>query len=541
MSRSKAMTNSGNMLKARQLRSLIKEEIINQNRLYESTMGPLKLSYKNKLLFGDVSASAAYPGKDDNEIILKLPEKADGSFTLDTALSLGGRLLTADYFSPGSPFEKALRGASDSDESVRRSIAIAKIKNQSELDQSRAFNQSQHFFVAVDSNNKSLKDAALVAKQQEERVAGPSFLELMKNDPVGGYGAFIDTLPTGEREKFISNLVKLNSALSVTSGLATITAAAATGGAAAPLIAGVAGALAVGPSLALSSIAYNKGNKVEAAFYLASAVINTWFSASQMLQGVAAWREAKILISFKGSGSVIAAKMADIRSLGALKALLGDLKSKPMLMDEIKAAVRNARGAGRTAESLDLLSDRLDLLKVVQDDFVMMQDSLKKTLWGIFGLSADAAGVLIDSVIVLKTPDGVALSTSANEPEAAGVAVSKIFDKITPIVTAFKKKTGKSIDSYTPEPGQSLLVNYQSGDSRSIDALIIGQILDLRARNGGNLTNLSTADLVLAVPDYIFDTFDTLSSFKRSFAKTFSGTRSEKFYKDGKIIYMFDN
>lgn len=540
MSRFKVKTNRENMLKASYLRSIIREEIINQNRLYESTMGPLKLSYKNKLLFGDVSASAAYPGKDDNEIILKLPEKADGSFTLDTALSLGGRLLTADYFSSGSPFEKALRGASVSDESVRRSIAIAKIKNQRDLDQSRAFNQSQHFFVAVNTNNKSLKDAALVAKQQEERVSGPSFLELMKNDPVGGYGVFIDTLPTGEREKFISNLVKLNSALGVTSGLATMTAAAATGGAAAPMIAGVAGALAVGPSLALSSIAYNKGDKVEAAFYLASAVINTWFSASQMLQGVAAWREAKILISLKGSGRVIADKMADIRSLGTLKALLGDLKSKPKLMDEIKAAVRNARGAGRTAESLDLLSDRLDLLKV-QADFVRMQDSLKSTLLGIFGLSADATGALIDAVIVLKTPDGGALSTSENEPEVAVETFSKIFAKIAPIVAEFEKKTGKSISNYTPEPGQSLLVNYATGTSRSIDALIIGQILDLEARTGGNLTNLSTADHVLAVPDYIFDTFDTLSSFRRSFTQTFSGTRSEKFYKDGKIIYMFDN
>ena len=281
MSRFKVVTNRENMHKALYLRSIIREEIINQNRLYESTIGPLKLTYKNKLLFGDVSATAAYPGKNNDEIILRLPEKADGSFGLDTATKLGGRLLTDDYFSPGTPFIRAMGAAGLSAEALRRNIAIAKIKNQSDLDKSRAFNQSQHFFVAVDTNNKSLQDADLVAKQQEKQVAGPSFLELMKNDPARGYGAFIDTLPRGERDKFIDNLVKLNSALGLVSA-AGFTATKAAGGkdrGVGALVAGVAGAASVGPSLALSSIAYNRGNKLEAALYFASAVFNTWFSS----------------------------------------------------------------------------------------------------------------------------------------------------------------------------------------------------------------------------------------------------------------------
>lgn len=534
MSRFKVKTNRENMLKARYLRSIIREEIINQNRLYESTMGPLKLSYKNKLLFGDVSATAAYPGKNDDEIILKLPEKADGSFTLDTAIKLGGRLLTDDYFSPGTPFVRAMGALGLSAEALRRNIAIAKIKNQSDLDKSRAFNQSQHFFVAVDTNNKSLKDAALVAKQQEEKAAGPSFLELMKNDPAGGYGAFIDTLPKGERDNFIANLVKLNSALGVVSGAATMTAAAATGGAAAPFVAGVAGALAVGPSLALSSIAYNKGNKLEAALYLASAVINTWFSSSQMLQGVAAWREAKTLLSFKGAGSAIAAKMTDIKTLKDVKAMLTAVVNSPDFLTDIQAALAQKGINNKLFEAISVMVKNEPFAKINN-----LSDSLKSTLIGIFAFSADAAGAVIDAVIVLETQGGADPVTKPAEPETAAAARTVIYAKLSSINAVFKSITGKSISSYRPEPGQTLLVNYETGTSRSIDKLIIGNVFDLRSDQFE--VNLSTENLVLVVPDYIFDTFDQLSGFKRSFNRTFSGTSRQKFYKDGKIIYMLDN
>ena len=534
MSRFKVVTNRENMHKALYLRSIIREEIINQNRLYESTIGPLKLTYKNKLLFGDVSATAAYPGKNNDEIILRLPEKADGSFGLDTATKLGGRLLTDDYFSPGTPFIRAMGAAGLSAEALRRNIAIAKIKNQSDLDKSRAFNQSQHFFVAVDTNNKSLQDADLVAKQQEKQVAGPSFLELMKNDPARGYGAFIDTLPRGERDKFIDNLVKLNSALGLASGAATMTAAAATGGAAAPFVAGVAGALAVGPSLALSSIAYNRGDKLEAALYLASAVINTWFSSSQMLQGVAAWREAKTLLSFKGAGSAIAAKMTDIKTLKDVKTMLTAVVNSPDFLTDIQAALAQKGINNKLFEAISVMVKNEPFAKINN-----LSDSLKSTLIGIFAFSADAVGVIIDTVIVLDTQDSAVSSTKPAAPEIAATTSTVIYAKLVPITEKFKSITGKPIYSYRPERGQTLLVNYETGTSRSIANLTIGKVLDLRVDE--IKVNSSTGNLVLAVPDYIFDTFDQLAGFKRSFAKTFSGTEREKFYKDGRIIFMFIN
>ena len=538
MSRFKVKTNRENMLKARYLRSIIREEIINQNRLYESTMGPLKLSYKNKLLFGDVSATAAYPGKNDDEIILKLPEKADGSFTLDTAVELGGRPLTDDYFSPGTPFVKAMGASGLSAEALRRNIAIAKIKNQSDLDKSSAFNRSQHFFVAVDSNNKSLKDAALVAKQQEEKG---SFLELMKNDPVGGYGAFIDTLPPRERDNFIDRLVKLNSAAGLVSagawGASKVTGGRA--GAAAGAVAGVAGAASVGPSLALSSIAYNQGNKGMAALYLASAVINTWFSSSQMLEGVAAWRATKTLISFKDPRFVMLSRMADIKTVRDLKVALSAIREDPQLIAKIVAEIQASTAAGQTPKSLTHISTKVTLLRE-QADFYRLENSLIKTILDIFGLGADAAGAAIDSVILLETQDGAAPETKAAEPETATTPIKVYLDKILSIDDNFEKITSKSISSYRPEQGQTLLVNYETGTSRSIDSLIIGNVFDLRSEQ--LKVNSSSGNLVLAVPDYIFDTFDQIKSFKQSsFANTFSGTSNQKFYKDGKIIYMLDN
>lgn len=539
MSRFKVKTNRENMLKARYLRSIIREEIINQNRLYESTMGPLKLSYKNKLLFGDVSATAVYPGKNDDEIILKLPSGAGGSFTLDTAVKLGGRPLTDDYFSPGTPFVKAIGASGLSAEALRRNIAIAKIKNQSDLDKSRAFNRSQHFFVAVDSNNKSLKDADLVAKQQEEKVAGPSFLDLMMNDPLGGYGAFIDTLPPRERDEFINDLVTLNSMMGLASAGGTMTDTFAKGGGGAKGIAGVAGAVMVGPSLALSSIAYNRGNNLEAALYLASAVINTWFSSSQMLGGVAAWRQGRTLlssiISFKGSGSAIAAKMADIKNLKDLKSVLTSIAKSPDLLTDIKAALAQQGINNKLLEAITVLVKNEHF-----DELNKLSDTLKTVLIAIFAFSADAAGAVIDSVILLETQDIVDPVTKPAEPETAAAAKAAIYAKLSSINAKFKSITGKLISSYRPEQGQTLLVNYETGTSRSVDNLIIGNVLNLA--DDKIKVNSSSGNLVLAVPDYIFDTFDQIKSFKQSsFANTFSGTSSQKFYKDGKIIYMLDN
>jgi len=529
------------MIKENRLRLIVRQEIIRLNEknsfLLEgfSNLFNSKLSYKDKLLFGSIPAAASFPGKNDNEIVLKLPESSDQSFTIDRAISMGGRFLTDDYFNQGSPFESALRSSVDSPEALSRNIAIAKIKNKSELDKSRSFNRSKHFFIVVDSSNKYLKDADLVAKQQDDD-ANPSLLKLLRADPLGGYGKFIDQLPRGERDKFVSALVRLNAALGVLSGGAAITAAVSSG-AAAPIVAGMSGAASVGPSLALSSIAYNKGDKLEAAIYLICAVINTWASGHQVAEGVAAWNEARSILSVKGFfGSKVMPKIQNLKDLKALYSKLTPdnwLKLKDTL---IKSGVGSNEKIILSLESLHKASPSL------YTELETLCANLKEVISSSFSLSADAVGTLIDAQTVLEPTEEIKNEIKVEpELESSPKQQARFFKIINGINTKFLSVTGKSITSNKPAPGQSLVIDYETGKMKSINKIVIGSITDLRALTNDKIQikNFSTENCIIAVPEYIFDTFDQLQRFPNSFSSTFSGNR-EKFFKDGNIIYMLD-
>jgi hypothetical protein len=269
------------MLTKNFLRSYIRIILKEQLFLEFDMMPSARVSYPTNIIpfdvddniaFGQWSGFKVFPGE-PGFLVFKLNKDPNNKLlSYDSAKSMGAEFLPNDYLMPGHPFYEALKKNS-SDSSLRRNIAIAKAKNDKEIDQTIPFNGSRSFYVKIRNTNENLinKDTADFNKKFNEET----FLGLLINNPAKGYGKLIKRLPPLERAHFISFLTKAAAIPSAVSGAAGLSGWAFN----VPGLkqaSGVISAMSVGPFLGLSSIAAEENDPSTAAMYLFAAAVTPW-------------------------------------------------------------------------------------------------------------------------------------------------------------------------------------------------------------------------------------------------------------------------
>ncbi len=234
-----------------------------------------RFTTNDKINFGSWEGVKSYKGKDDSVLVLKLSlDAGDSTKSWDSAAALGGRPVPDEYLKKGSNFELDLRKDVNSDEAIARNFQIARAKSNSDIKKTAPFNGSNSFYVVVDSNNINLRDSKVIESQRQ--FAENTMLGLMLNDPLRGYGKLVHSLPAQEQKYFIKALSDVSATSSLISGGAGLGGLVFSGAPGLQVAKGAAAAAAIGPFLALSSIALDDGHPWIAAGNLLAAATFGW-------------------------------------------------------------------------------------------------------------------------------------------------------------------------------------------------------------------------------------------------------------------------
>lgn len=266
------------MNKEKLLRSLINEIILKEGGL-EPTPGRrvfpdagIPFSEYHDITFGPWQGFQKYAG-DPGYIVFKLNKDPNNPLTsYAAAKKLGAKPIPDSYLLPGHAFYSKLQKEL-SNEGFRRNIEIAKAKNDADVDKTLPFNGNRSFYVIVDNKNPNLIDQYAV--DADRHFNEETFLGLLLNNPLKGYGKLIKRLPPLERDHFISFLTKLAAVPSAISGASGL-AGWAFKVPGLKQASGVIGVMSMGSFLGLSSIAAEQGDPTTAAMYLFAAAVTPW-------------------------------------------------------------------------------------------------------------------------------------------------------------------------------------------------------------------------------------------------------------------------
>lgn len=239
-----------------------------------------QINSNSRLTFGEFgSPQGVYDGADDTKIVLKL--STTSGLGIDYAKnSLGARSVPPGYLVKTSRFMKDLSSELNP-EDVNRQEEIILATNDAAVKRTKPFNSSESFYVLVDVNNKNLVNLDL--KELLDDPAIKPIITLLSN-PATGLGKIINSLPQAERDKVIQRFRDVAATAGVLSGGTSILSLLGSSIAKLPAvktIAALSASISIGPMLALSSVAFDKGDTLEGCIYLFGA----------LMSGVAGWLE----------------------------------------------------------------------------------------------------------------------------------------------------------------------------------------------------------------------------------------------------------
>ncbi len=245
-----------------------------------------QLSANSRLSFGVFgSAQDVFEANDDSKLVLKLASKP--GLSIDYAkLNMDARSVPPGYLVKTSRFMKDL-SKNLSPEALSRQQEIILATTDDAVKKTKPFNSTESFYVLVDIYNKNIVNDDLM--DVYETPALKQITTLLSN-PGSGLGKIINSLPEAERTKVIKLFNDVAAIGGVVGGGTGILSLLGSSVAQIPQVkaASVAAAsISIGPMLALSSVAYDKGNNLECFMYLFFALMG----------GVAAWHETITVVS----------------------------------------------------------------------------------------------------------------------------------------------------------------------------------------------------------------------------------------------------
>jgi len=468
------------------------------------------------ITFGPWSGFKKYAG-DPGYLVFKLNKAPNNPLTsYEAAKNLGAMPVPDSYLVPGHPFYSKLQKEM-SNEALRRNIEIAKAKNDSYVDKTLPFNGSRSFYVIVDNKNENLIDqyAADVDKQFNEET----FLGLLINNPVKGYGKLINKLPPLERSHVISLLTKAAAIPSAVSGTAGL-AGWAFNVPGLKQASGVISAMSVGPFLGLSSIAAEKGDPVTAAMYLFAAAVTPWAAYHEITGAFAA-----AINTSKAAGITKPGMQALFENVGGQ----GKITLIDKFIDFLKIVWR--RFASETDIGWKALGDNLwespilgkgIIFTNIEKEFVQTMlrnksilefaDQLQAiwstikaavgTTFSVGGITVDIMDIIQPAEVIENKTSGPAALTKEKLEQYVNTAKSALRQKIMQYT---KKQRTADFYNSIKKAGKTILINKDDlKQQKEVLQIKIAPLNDL-------------VPDVLFVPSSDYEVYETLASFPESF------------------------